>query len=682
MSTVASGLIFLVARKAIEIFPENVKKLWSKWELRVMIIASLVLQIVLVIFGSRRKSMKTSWIAFLVWLSYLLADSVATLSLGLVSSSSGGDSSDPNSRLLVFWSPFLLLHLGGPDTITAYSTEDNELWSRHLLGLVTQVVAAFYAFLTSWSTSVLTFITIPVFISGVIKYGERTWVLRSASSDHFQAPELSAPTQLLAMNLRPDEKYLREAFYLFGIFKHLFTGVMLNSDEAEYSYSIICKKSAEEAFKLVEVELSLMYDLLYTKAKLVYSIPGILLRFITFSSAVSVLIIFCTAIDEGVYSHVDVAITMLLLVGAIALEVYAGFTAVLSDWTMLLLIELRKPLGDFLYRTISSARLFSFYSKRWSGTMGQLNLISYCSSNRFVKFIEDEPFGFYFMLETYWQVMQVEVSVLLKEQIFKRLMENHSRCSNSGFDPRIIKELLSERGDFALRKRNCLRELQWSTISIDFDQSLLLWHIATDLCYYSDLNEDSLAACKMSQLLSDYMLHIQVVRPFLLPKSISRMKYLEETYKQVTAFIRQKGLKTKSQRDARDLLFKEYKQTLHSLQMSTSGLALLNGRRLAEGLQSLVMELGWTKEQLWDMICEVWVEMLIYAAGKCEWNNHAQQLRQGGELLTHVCLLMAHLGLAEQFQGKLVIIKVPERMDVPNLAERSIDDPMFNIFPA
>ncbi|KAI6671734.1 hypothetical protein NL676_006619 [Syzygium grande] len=377
MSTVASGLIFLAARKAIQIFPENVKKLWSKWELR---------------------------------------------------------------------------------------------------------------------------------------YGERTWALRSASSDHFQAPKLSAPAQLLAMNLRPDEKYLHEAFYLFDMFKHLFTGVILNSDEAEYSYSIICKKSAEEAFKLVEVELSLMYDLLYTKAKIVYSIPGILLRFITFSSAVSVLIIFCIAVDKHVYSHVDVAITMLLLVGAVALEVYAGFTAVLSDWTMLLLIKLRKPFGDFLYRMTSSCRLFSLYNKRWSGSMGQLNLISYCSTNRSVKFTEDEPFGFYFMLETYWQVMRVEVSDVLKEQIFKRLKENHSRCSDSGFDPRIIKELLDERGDFALQKRNCLRELQWSTISRDFDQSLLLWHIATDLCYYSDLNEDGVSACKMSQLLSDYMLHIQVAR--------------------------------------------------------------------------------------------------------------------------------------------------------------------------
>jgi len=38
----------------------------------------------------------------------------------------------------------LLLHLGGPDTITAYAFEDNQLWLRHLLNLAVQVMGAAY----------------------------------------------------------------------------------------------------------------------------------------------------------------------------------------------------------------------------------------------------------------------------------------------------------------------------------------------------------------------------------------------------------------------------------------------------------------------------------------------------------------------------------------------------------
>ncbi|KAK1577305.1 hypothetical protein Q3G72_020545 [Acer saccharum] len=46
-----------------------------------------------------------------------------------------GGSMDANTELTAFWAQFLLLHLGGPVTITAYALEDNELWLRHFLGL-------------------------------------------------------------------------------------------------------------------------------------------------------------------------------------------------------------------------------------------------------------------------------------------------------------------------------------------------------------------------------------------------------------------------------------------------------------------------------------------------------------------------------------------------------------------
>lgn len=95
--------------------------------------------------------------------------------------------------MISFWAPFLLVHLGGPDTIIAYSLEDKELWQRHFLGLLTQFGGALYVFLKSWNGEALNFLTIPVFIIGLIKYGERTWVLRSASSHHFRDAMLPRP---------------------------------------------------------------------------------------------------------------------------------------------------------------------------------------------------------------------------------------------------------------------------------------------------------------------------------------------------------------------------------------------------------------------------------------------------------------------------------------------------------
>ena len=147
-----------------------IKKLWTVWEFRILILLSLLLQIILIIFGSRRKYTKGIWIRIIVWSAYVAADSVATVALGNLATSQGdsGDNSQKIShRLQVLWAPFLLLHLGGPEAITAYSLEDNELWLRHFLGLVFQGGVAFNVLIQSWSNNALTFTAIAVFISGV-----------------------------------------------------------------------------------------------------------------------------------------------------------------------------------------------------------------------------------------------------------------------------------------------------------------------------------------------------------------------------------------------------------------------------------------------------------------------------------------------------------------------------------
>ncbi|KAL5755607.1 hypothetical protein ACOSQ2_020353 [Xanthoceras sorbifolium] len=160
-----------------------------------MILLSLFLQIVLITFGSRKKLTARSWIRIIVWSAYLMADWMATVALGNLASMQGdctaysSTNKKKNSQLQEFWAPFLLLHLGGPNIITAYSLEDNELWLRHLLGLVVQVGVTFYILLRSWSNSnALTFIAkiFKQFISGIIKYGERNFVLRSLSKDYFK----------------------------------------------------------------------------------------------------------------------------------------------------------------------------------------------------------------------------------------------------------------------------------------------------------------------------------------------------------------------------------------------------------------------------------------------------------------------------------------------------------------
>ncbi|KAF0901374.1 hypothetical protein E2562_000257 [Oryza meyeriana var. granulata] len=95
-----------------------------------------------------RRHNKSTVLRILLWLAYLsgqlrrhLRPWHLTLQIG-----------DPRHQLALVWAPILLLHLGGQETITAFSMEDNELWKRHLLGLITQVALAVYVVAKSWRT--------------------------------------------------------------------------------------------------------------------------------------------------------------------------------------------------------------------------------------------------------------------------------------------------------------------------------------------------------------------------------------------------------------------------------------------------------------------------------------------------------------------------------------------------
>ena len=131
-----------------------------------------------------------------------MADWVATVVLCVISNHLGDTTESigkdgsliDDIQLTIFWAPFLLLHMGGPDTITVYSMEDNELWLRHFLELSVQTGVAFYIFFTAWMGSRLSILFILIFCAGTIQYRERTWVFRSASNGRFRESMLTPDT--------------------------------------------------------------------------------------------------------------------------------------------------------------------------------------------------------------------------------------------------------------------------------------------------------------------------------------------------------------------------------------------------------------------------------------------------------------------------------------------------------
>ncbi|KAL6966491.1 hypothetical protein U1Q18_032271 [Sarracenia purpurea var. burkii] len=486
------------------------KQLWATWDLRIMIILNLLLQIILIFSTPLRKRMSTPYIFIPMWLAYLLADITANFAIGLISKSqwSGRDKSGPiaNPDLLEFWAPFLLVHLGGSDTITALSLEDNELWLRHFLGLGFQCWAVAYSFFLSFSNRNLWLPAVLIFIVGLIKYTDRTRALYLASSRRFRNSLLTDPdpgpnyaklmdeyTYMLEAKLSAkfemipapsrvndtsnkadwdklsDLKVVQRTYGFFETFKGLIADLNFSFREPNLSREFFLKRSVRDAFRVVEVEFNFIYEILYTKMVVVQANLGYLLRFFSFSLTLVASIVLYM-LEKSKFETTDIVITYILLYGAIALDAIAFVMVLFSDWTSVTLTKSEPPSLIFRFlRTILNVnrkrwpenskkpQYFSFgmimhiVRRRWSESLFIYNLIYYClhpRSDRWEKIIG--LFGLTNMLDGLKYVETVEFTTDLKDLIFDELKMK----SQLADDLDTAKEIYEARGSATFEAKN------------------------------------------------------------------------------------------------------------------------------------------------------------------------------------------------------------------------------------
>lgn len=335
------------------------------------LVFSLFLQSFLTFVVPFRMSTRKRPSIALIWCAYLIADAAANYAIGLITNSQRTQSNPSglteDNDLLAFWAPFLLLHLGCPDTITAFSLEDNELWLRHMLSLILQAVAALHVFIQSLTKNKLQVPTLLMLVTGVIKYAERIYALFLASLDRFRDSMLQKPdpgpdyarlmkkyTSMKEGNLptriimvQEPEKEVKEtkqgklddlevvhyAYHFFETFKGLVVDLMFSIHARKESRDFFLAREPEDALRIIEVELTFINGVFYTKMKVMHSIVGYLFRFIALGSVLAALGLFYFEAEENEYDPFNVKITCILLIGAIALEVVAFLMLIFSDWT-------------------------------------------------------------------------------------------------------------------------------------------------------------------------------------------------------------------------------------------------------------------------------------------------------------------------------------------------------------
>ncbi|XP_031271092.1 uncharacterized protein LOC116129494 [Pistacia vera] len=601
-----------------------------------------------------------------------MASPVVTLALGKVSGMSESffkkkkgiwfdeelDNAAIYGYIVGWWAPLLLVQIGSPN-ILFYSIEDNKLKLRQVVGLTSQVAVALWIFYKVWfPDSYLYAAVLPLYVAGIIKVIDTLQALRSLSNsenvvittmENSDIQKLEIPTESSSSSSNrvsgtysDDVALLVKAYQRFDRLKP-YLEKWLGHPSSIYLPSIsVDDYLPKDVFKLIEFELSFMYDVLYTKSPINYSIRSLLGRIIC-----TLLLANFLLHSVRTFGRVYSIIYVVLGTGVVALEIYEIKELLYSDWAILHLMKQNR--SAFMRRLLRIvARKVISKKHRWSQCIDQFNLLSYCLYEEATKFdglisriLKFK--GYYKVYKKYCVKKDIQVPEELKELILQQMEEIKAQRDGQPF---------SESGQWLVERCYCLRDLEWSTQTdfgtqakkqTTFGKTIITWHLATTVCYYLEDDQSEGTSThsqrEMSKNLSDYIMYLLAMQPDMLSIVIGDILF-RGARAQVGEFVKTKQLKDEATLCSTiildELIIDEnYFQGLPKNNMLTSQWNVLHQvQDLARKLQD--------REDRWRIISSVWVEILCHGASICPWTLHAEQLRRGGELLTHVWLLLEH----------------------------------------
>ncbi|KAH7510868.1 hypothetical protein FEM48_ZijujUnG0076200 [Ziziphus jujuba var. spinosa] len=479
-------------------------------------------------------------VRFIIWSAYLLSSYVVTVIIGKLTLIQVNESTKENtdSELKGFLAPLLLVQLGSRDAITAYSIEDDRLGLRQFPNVVAQLSAVLWILFRSWNNSLVSYLYFPLLLAGSIKYGENAWALYTALSgssgittDEFEQEEAIQKVfkhDKDIPNNRNLEMILKAYYRFFCLKPHIETWIYRPLYITLNELSIDNMDSPLEIFQITDFELGFMYDVLYTKAPIVYTRTGFVLRLITSLSLVSCSIAFAIWFKDAFVYYINAGFTIVVLGVILTLEIYQIYMLLFSEWAILTMIKHSK--NPIVKRLLIFLAPQATRWKRWSNTLGQFNLIRYCLDydnlccSRILKLASlDIQITKYFCT----------TSVGIPDELKKMLIHEMEKLE----EPR---QAISKRGEWALRRYG-ITELHTSVDGTEFDKSILVWHLATEICYHSHIQfEHSNSKIKMGRYLSNYMMYLLALRSQMLSITTSEI-VLEDARKQITEFLKDKS---------------------------------------------------------------------------------------------------------------------------------------------
>lgn len=305
-------------------------------------------------------------------------------------------------------------------------------------------------------------------------------------------------------------------------------------------------------------------------------------------------------------------------------------------WRQLLHGEIVK-----LRRTVRATR-----HRRWSGFVGQYNLLMSCAKDAArapiytdtKRWLGRSQLGR--VAEKWWDELEHSWSTELSDTTKELVLREILRMGNRG------EEVGSLPGLLTLKELNLDGYLGWSIQDIGFEDSIMAWHLASEIYLFGDRSSQSSRLQEAIRVLSNYMMFLLVLRPYMLPGPVRRSHYNQFHHDLLDEFIHQAhdhagaaGADAARARSPQDLLDWSLHKGFHARIHSDVPHKYFDaGVKLADAL--------FDRPNPLEVIFGVWVEMLCYVANHCSRESHARQLSMGGELVTVVWLMAGHANLS------------------------------------
>ncbi|CAL5091493.1 unnamed protein product [Urochloa decumbens] len=638
-------------RKAIieQMDLSNATQWWEEWQLRILVLGSLGMQFYLALFASARKKHIRPLFRFSIWLAYLAGDALAIYALATLFNRERKlryTSADGSHNLEVLWAPILLIHLGGQFSITAYNIEDNELWRRHVVTAMSQVAVALYVFCKSWSSSAdrrLLAAAVLLFILGVFKCFLRSLALKRSSFNSLVSSFNPAPRTENVIREVELEEYIQQARDFVDCNKRpptmdraaklphteLSIPDKLLVDSA-YAYPDRLKKlkslwslDDKEVYAALREGLSKSFNLIYTNdfqdsnpnRKDNICTECCLLLFLFFVMVLSMppIILFHISHKQA-YMRSDIKVTFSLLYITYFLEISSFITkaTLASEWHDR--VAQNSLIGSLAGKRRRAWLMGVAESKPCHSSKDITGLVQSHVRNGWINYINDT--------ESYWKFNDI---------------------SRGG-------------GHWTLERNGC-EENFGGSIEKPFDESTILWHVATDFCFHLKGSSPDSKRARHCREISNYMVHLLFANPEMLIPG-SRRTLFTDAYNELEAILKDEDLSLLDENQLTEKI-------IDKVGSSKEGNIVQDSWVLARNL------MGLGNEKMWEVINGVWIEMLCFSAGRCRGYLHAKSLGSGGEYLTFASLLMSHAGLetfAERQQR--VQLRLPKEERVKNAKQR------------